>query len=111
MGLNNMAMTLAAINQLEMAKTLVALEVNSSSQELRAWVAVYPKLQEKNINYFEVRFFEIRKELVESNFSQVDVLNSRNKKVETIKEVESILSNWDVDSESLQVPWRCDYPL
>lgn len=106
-----MAMNLKMINQLEMAKTPIAMEVNSSSPSLRAWIAVYPKLPNIGIDFFEVRAFEIKKELVEASFSQDEVLNCRSEKVKTIDHVEDVLAKWGMVSAHLQVPWQCDYPL
>ena len=106
-----MPLTLKIINQLEMAKTPVAIETVPSSSELRSWVAVYPKQPEKGLDYFELRSFEIRKELVDEYFGQEEVQNSRSQKVATIDEVEQVLQEWGVASEDLQVSWNCDYPL
>ncbi|HWB59567.1 MAG TPA: hypothetical protein VG733_08745 [Chthoniobacteraceae bacterium] len=94
-----------------MAKTLVAVETTASDPNLRLWVSVHPKRPDKGIDYFLLRSFEIKKELVNEFFSQADVLNSKSIKVSSLGEVEQVLTEWGVDSGSLNVPWKCNYPL
>ena len=106
-----MHLTKKMTNQLTMAKTPIAVETIATAPNLRSWVSVYPKIPEKGIDCFELRFFEIRKELVDEFFSQKDVLNSKSIKVKNLCEVEQVLRDWGVDLGSLNVPWKCDYPL
>jgi hypothetical protein len=106
-----MPISIKSVNQLEMAKTPIAMEVDASSPELRSWVADYPKRPDKGIDLFEVRSFELKRDLVDKYFSQADVLNSRNQKVNTLDEVEDVLKRWGFESDGLVPPWRCDYPL
>lgn len=106
-----MPLTLKAINQLEMAKTPIAAEIKASSDDLRSWIAIYPPILAQGLEFFTIRRFEIKKELVDTDIHHEDLLNLEVQQVKSLSEVERVLESWGIIADALQAPWKCDYPL
>ena len=112
-----MPLTLKAINQLDMAKTPIAVEVTASTSELRAWVAVYPRKEKSesvdssNADLYLVKRFEYKRGMEDSYDTDLYTSNSEELLVHSIPEVERVLNEWGVDAGLLVPPWKCDFPL
>jgi len=106
-----MAFTQKTINGFEMNGRSAALEVLPTRSNHRAFVAVMPPLPEKGISDWRVRKFEIREELMETNFGEDDLADSVFLRLKTMEAVEELIAEWGFESSAFDAPWKFDYPL
>ncbi|MDT0571073.1 hypothetical protein RM704_27030 [Streptomyces sp. DSM 3412] len=96
-------------NRLTMTKSLVSARREPESQDRYAWVWVFP-LQDGT---FRVSTVEIPKNLVDEDicFAEEDIERVQVAVVATLEAVDSAVSDLGVDPNSLDAPWKNDFPL
>lgn len=99
------------LNAFEMTHREAACEIPATLPNHRSFVAVYPPLLEKGVTHWRVRRFELPIDLVDEYPAEDDLANSVFLSLESLGEVEAVLTGWGVDPAVLDAPWKCDYPL
>ena len=106
-----MGFTLQTLNAFEMTRRTAACEIAATRLDHRAFVAVYPPLPDKDVHKWRIRKFEIPRHILEEYFGEGDLVDSQLLRVDTLEEVEEVLSAWNIDPAMLDAPWKCAYPL
>ena len=94
----------------------VVVEAKSSANNLRRWIAVYPKFidtVDKTIpdHEFSILDFELDVFLIDTYFSEEDKQNQKRRYVNNEDELYSALGLMGLNPENFDAPWRFDYPL
>ena len=103
-------------NRLIYNKSEIAIELESSSEGLRRWIAIYPRFEDpvdQSIpdHAFSILDFELSKDLVDEYFGEEDKVNQKRRYVNNEEELYSALALMGVNPEDFDAPWNCDYPL
>lgn len=106
---------LAIYNRLKSGKH-IALELKSTSEHLRRWIAIYKPDGEpinKNIpkRIYSIVEFELNVNKMEEYFGDEDMLNQKRFYANSEEELISILNSLNIDIGKFTYPWKCDYPL
>ena len=114
------------VRDLLLSEKPVATKVAASSDELRAFVAVYPFRRSLEINgearyaylkdaelLFNARRFEITKEILEQDYdvSEADLLDLQSVVLPNEYTLEIILHVWLDDLTRLDAAWKSDIPI
>jgi hypothetical protein len=99
------------LNGFEMLNREAACEIPAAKPGHKAFVAVLPPLPSKHIHHWRVRRFELPIELIDHHVCEEDLVDSFFYKLDSLTEVEDVLTDWGVDSALLDATWKCDYPL
>ena len=120
-------LTIKQINNLVTGNTL-AVETISSSPDMRAFVVIAAyRLDEKGMGYrvskflnnndnifFWLRKYELKNEYIDNDWdvSEEELVNSFFvNNINSIEELESLLSNFLDDYSKLDVEWKCENPV
>ena len=88
-----------------------AAELPAQQTGCRAFIAVYPPSLVDNHGTWRVRRFEIPESLIDDYPAEEDLIGSELIKLNTLADVEQLLTSWEIDCSTLDVPWKCNYPL
>ncbi|WP_055714839.1 hypothetical protein [Streptomyces torulosus] len=96
-------------NRLVMTRALVSARRQPSTQNAYAWVWAFPLRDGK----FRVSTVEIPKRFVDEDtcFGEEDIERVHVATVETVEEIDAIVRELGVDPETLDAPWKNDFPL
>jgi hypothetical protein len=102
-------MKLKAANRLTMLREVVAAEIPSSSVDRRRFASVVPREE----GGFQVHRFEVQAAALATDrfLAPEDLLDRVLRVADNLDEVETILAELGIDSDSLDAPWHSDYPL
>jgi len=120
-------LTIKQINNLVTGNTL-AVETISSSPDMRAFVVIAAyRLDEKGMGYrvskflnnndnifFWLRKYELKNEYIDNDWdvSEEELVNSFFvNNINSIEELESLLSNFLDDYSKLDIEWKCENPV
>jgi hypothetical protein len=106
-----MPFSLKTLNAFEMMHRAAACEIPAKYDDHRAFVGIYPPMQDKKIRQWRVTRFEIPSKLVFRNFGQEDLVEFQSLHRNSLEEIEDILRSWGVASSLFDAPWKCDWPL
>ena len=97
-----------------MTKRVAACEISTTLPSCRAFVGVHPphpeSRDERNWKW-TIKKFTISESLINEWFGQEDLIGLETVRVDTIEEVETVLSSWGIDSSCFDAPWKVNYPL
>ncbi|RST07360.1 hypothetical protein EF910_06670 [Streptomyces sp. WAC07149] len=96
-------------NRLTMSRATVSARRKASSDERYAWVWVFPARD----GTYRVSTVEIPKNLVDDDecFAEEDLSREHICTVGNLSEVEEAVRELGVDPDSLDAPWKNDFPL
>ncbi|MFJ5025822.1 hypothetical protein [Streptomyces goshikiensis] len=96
-------------NRLVMTRALVSARRQPSAPDFYAWVWAFPLRDGK----FRVSTVEIPKPFVDEDdcFGEGDIERIHVATVETIEEIDTVVRGLGVDPETLDAPWKNDFPL
>ncbi|MGW2523860.1 hypothetical protein ACWC09_44125 [Streptomyces sp. NPDC001617] len=96
-------------NRLTMVRSLVSARSKSDSEDAYAWVWVFP-LKDRT---FRISTVEVPKRLVDDDvcFAEEDIERVQVATVATLEEVDDVVRELGVDPDSLDAPWKNDFPL
>ncbi|MEU9301703.1 hypothetical protein [Streptomyces sp. NPDC048269] len=96
-------------NRLTMTRSTVSARHKPSSEDLYAWVWVFPSQD----GTFRVSMVEIPKNLIDEDecFSEEDISRIHIATVGKLSEVDEVVSNIGVDPNDFDAPWKNDFPL
>jgi hypothetical protein len=103
--------TQEVLNGFQITARMAAMEIPTSRAGHRAFVGVYPPSPGKDTQQWRVRRFEIPNELVEEYFAEDQMLDSQFIHLDTLQQVERLISDWGLDSAAFAAPWKNDWPL
>jgi hypothetical protein len=106
-----MPFTQKTLNAFEMTSRGAAAEIPATRESHRAFVSVYPPSRERRITQWRVRRFEILAKHINACVGEEELVDSQFIRLESLDQVEGLLSSWGIDSSRLDAPWKCDYPL
>jgi|SRR5271168_5412457 len=106
-----MAFNLKTLHAFEMTHRDAACEIKATRPHHRAFVCVYPPLPDKNIHQWRVKRFEIPEELVRGEPYDGDLVDLQFLRVDTLEEVEQLLTSWYIDLSKFDAVWKTDYPV
>ncbi len=98
-------------NAFEMTARPAAAELTSHQVGRKAFIAVYPPSPVGSGGPWRVRRFEIPESLTDKYPAEEDLIGSTLIALNNLEDVEQLLTSWEVDSSTLDAPWKCDYPL
>lgn len=106
---------LAIYNRFRNGDYIVA-ELKSTSEERRRWIAIYkPKFEpiETDVppHVFTVLDFELDIDKMNEFFSDRDMINKKRYYTNTENELFEMLRDLNIDLDTFNYPWECDYPL
>ncbi|WP_371577487.1 hypothetical protein [Streptomyces sp. NBC_01314] len=96
-------------NRLVMTRALVSARRHPGTPDSYAWVWAFPMRDGK----FRISTVEIPKLIVDEDacFGEEDIERVHVATVETVEEVDMVVRNLGVDPETLDAPWKNDFPL
>ncbi|MCX5376757.1 hypothetical protein [Streptomyces sp. NBC_00091] len=95
-------------SRLTMSRATVSARHDASSNELHSWVWVFPARD----GTFRVSTVEIPKNLVDDEcFAEEDLSRDHIATVRELSAVDEVVRNLGVDPNSLDAPWKNDFPL
>jgi hypothetical protein len=96
-------------NRLTMTKSLVSARTQSGTEGDYAWVWVFP-LEDKT---FRISTVQVPKRFIDEDicFAEDDICRQRVATVATLEEVDSVVRGLGVNPDSLDAPWKNDFPL
>ncbi len=94
-----------------MIARIATVEIPATHVGHCAFVGVYPPLPDKHIQEWRVRKFEIPETLVDKYFGEQQLVDSQLVLLDTLEQVEELLTNWQLDSAAFEAPWKNNYPL
>jgi hypothetical protein len=94
-----------------MTKRAAACEIPAKYADHRAFVGIYPPMQDQKIWQWRITRFEIPSKLVLQNFGQENLVEFQSLRRDSLEEIEDILRSWGVASSLFDAPWKCDWPL
>lgn len=116
-----MAFTQKTINAFEMNQRAAACEIASSRVGYRSFIGVYPPrcdrqrvpspIPNEHQGRWCVKKFTIPERLINEYFAEDDLADRESVYLNTMAEVEDLLTKWGVDSAKFDAPWASDYPL
>jgi hypothetical protein len=107
-----MAFTPRIREKFEKHAECATLEIPAKHAGARAFIGIYPPIPGKTrYTQWVVRRFEIPEDLVGQYFGMEQLAESEAVHADTLEQVEELLAAWNIDSATLQEPWKNDYPL
>ena len=77
----------------------------------KAFVAVYPPPLVDSHSTWRIRRFEISESLIDGYPAEENLIDSELMKLNTLADVERLLTSWGIECSTLDAPWKCNYPL
>ncbi len=91
---------------------MVAAELNSAREDFRTWIGIYPLKDNSMKDYYRVRVFSVDKKfLIDDNDVWEETMESKKDYKVKGEELVQSLNGLGIDSNILDVPWKCDYPI
>src|SRR5215472_562022 len=116
-----MPFTQKIINAFEMNQREAACEIAPGRPGHRTFIGVYPPrhgqsrvsspMHAARREQWLVKKFTIPERLVNEHFGNEDLIEQEVVLLNTLGEVEELLTRWGVDSAALDAPWKTGYPL
>ncbi|MFE7135687.1 hypothetical protein ACFVIM_33015 [Streptomyces sp. NPDC057638] len=102
-------MRIEVVNRLVMTRGLVSARRQPSTPHFYAWVWVSPLREGK----FRISTVEIPKSIVDQDacFGEEDIERAHAATVETVAQVDAEVRKLGVDPETLDAPWKSEFPL
>src|SRR5260370_41418297 len=106
-----MAFSPKTLNAFERTPRGAACEIPAKYADHRAFVGIYPPMEDKRIQQWRITRFEIPSNLVFQSFCQNDLVEYQSLHRDSFEEIEDILRSWGIASSLFDAPWKCDWPL
>jgi hypothetical protein len=106
-----MPFTIKTLNAFEMTHRAAACEIPAKYADHRAFVGIYPPMEDKQILQWRVTRFEIPFTTVFQNFGQEDLVDFQSLRRDSLEEIEEVLRSWGIASSLFDAIWKCDWPL
>ena len=103
--------SLEVINGFEMIQRTACAEISATRTGHRAFVGVYPPIPEKKTYQWRVRKFELPERLVGKYFGEEDLVDSEFIRLNSLEEVEELITRWGLAETTFEAPWKNEYPL
>ena len=107
--------SLKAWNRVLLGKD-IAMEIDALDDKNRRWISIIPysgkQLSKIPKNYkYQILDFELDKNLIDTYFSNEDMLNQKRIYVNNEEELYQVLSEMNIDVIEFTAPFNCDYPF
>ena len=98
-------------NAFEMTARPAATELPAQQVRHKSFIAIYPPSPTGTYGPWRVRRFEISEDLLDEYPSEEDLIDSKLITLNSLEDVEQLLTSWGIDSSTFDAPWKCNYPL